>query len=149
MPKYAQSQYRVKNPEKYIGNKTPYFRSSWEFAFMRFCDEHSSVLKWANEAIKIPYRNPFTGKYTVYVPDFFISYIDGNNKQHNELIEVKPLNQTSVKEAKNNRLNRAHAALNEAKWAAAELWCKQNNVVFRVVSENDIFSGTKGNSKRR
>jgi hypothetical protein len=139
MAKYAQSQYRVKNPEKYIGNKTPYFRSSWEFAFMRFCDEHPSVLKWANEAIKIPYRNPFTGKYTVYVPDFFISYIDGNNRQHNELIEVKPLNQTSVKEAKNNRLNQAHAALNEAKWAAANLWCKQNNVVFRVVNENDIF----------
>lgn len=139
MAKYAQSQYRIKNPEKYMGNKTPYFRSSWEFAFMRFCDEHPNVLKWASEAIKIPYRNPFTGKYTVYVPDFFIAYLDTNGQQHNELIEVKPLNQTSIKEAKGNRLNQAHAALNEAKWTAARLWCKQNNVTFRIVSENDIF----------
>jgi len=139
MAKYAQSQFKIKNPEKYMGNKTPYFRSSWEFAFMRFCDEHESVVKWASEAIKIPYRNPFTGKYTVYVPDFFISYVDANNKQHNELIEVKPLNQTSHAAAKNNRLNQAHAALNEAKWAAARAWSKQNNIVFRIVSENDIF----------
>jgi hypothetical protein len=139
MAKYAQSQFRVKNPDKYMGNKTPFFRSSWEFAFMRFCDEHPSVLKWASEAIKIPYRNPFTGKYTVYVPDFFISYIDANNVQHNELIEVKPLNQTSLKEAKRNRMNQAHAVLNEAKWAAARQWCKQNGVVFRIVNENDIF----------
>lgn len=139
MAKYAQSQYKIKNPEKYMGNKTPFFRSSWEFAFMRFCDEHPNVLKWASEAIKIPYRNPFTGKYTVYVPDFFISYLDTDGRQHNELIEVKPLNQTSIKEAGRNQLRRAHAALNEAKWAAAKLWCKQNNVTFRVVSENDIF----------
>jgi hypothetical protein len=145
MAKYAQSQYRVKNPEKYMGNKTPYFRSSWEFAFMRFCDENPNVIKWASEAIKIPYRNPFTGKYTVYVPDFFISYIDAENRQHNELIEVKPLNQTSFKEAKNNRLNQAHAALNEAKWTAARQWCKQNSVVFRIVNENDIFR----NGRRR
>jgi len=145
MAKYAQSQYRVKNPEKYMGNKTPFFRSSWEFAFMRFCDENPNVIKWASEAIKIPYRNPFTGKYTVYVPDFFISYIDADNRQHNELIEVKPLNQTSFKEAKNNRLNQARAALNEAKWAAARQWSKQNSVVFRIVSENDIFH----NGRRR
>jgi hypothetical protein len=145
MSRYAQSQYRIKNPEKYIGNKTPFFRSSWEFAFMRFCDENTNVVKWASEAVKIPYRNPFTGKYTVYVPDFFISYIDADNQQHNELIEVKPLNQTSLKEAKNSRLNRAHAVLNEAKWTAARAWCKQNNVTFRIVNENDIFH----NGRRR
>jgi hypothetical protein len=139
MAKYAQSQYRIKNPDKYMGNKTPYFRSSWEFAFMKFCDEHPSVTKWASEAIQIPYRNPFTGKYTVYVPDFFISYIDAKNQQHNELIEVKPLNQTSFSEAKNNKMNQAYAALNEAKWTAAKAWCKQNNIVFRIVTENDIF----------
>jgi len=96
MAKYAQSQYRIKNIEKYIGNKTPFYRSSWEFHFCKFCDENPNILKWASEAIKIPYRNPFTGKYTVYVPDFFISYIDAENRQHNELIEVKPNNQTSL-----------------------------------------------------
>lgn len=139
MGKYAQGKFTPKNPEKYMGNNYPTYRSSWEFMFCKFCDEHSSILKWVSEGVRIPYRNPFTGKYTVYVPDFFISYIDAKGKQHNELIEVKPLNQTSFKEAKNSKRNQAYAALNEAKWAAAQQWCKQNSVVFRVVSENDMF----------
>lgn len=149
MPKYAQSQYSIKNPEKYMGNRPPFYRSSWEFAFCKFCDEHPSIIKWASEAVKIPYRNPFTGKYTVYVPDFFISYLDSKGKQHNELIEVKPMNQTSIQAAGNNNLRKAHAALNEAKWEAAKLWSKQNNITFRVITENDIFVGTKGSTRRK
>ena len=39
MAKFAQGRYNMKNPDKYIGGKTPLYRSSWEFAFMRFCDE--------------------------------------------------------------------------------------------------------------
>ena len=56
MGRFAQGKYSLKNPEKYIGTKTPTYRSSWEFTFMKFCDEHPSVAKWASEAIKIPYR---------------------------------------------------------------------------------------------
>ena len=81
MAKYAQGKYTVKNQEKYLGNRQPTYRSSWEFAFMKFCDEHPSVAKWASEAIKIPYRNPFTGKQTIYVPDFFVVYVDKNGKK--------------------------------------------------------------------
>jgi hypothetical protein len=139
MSKYAQSQYKIKNPEKYMGNRAPYCRSSWEFHFCKFCDENTNVIKWASEAVVIPYRNPFTGKYTVYVPDFFISYIDANNIQHNELIEIKPKNQTRLKNAKTSRLNQAHAVLNEAKWAAARAWCRQNNITFRIITENQMF----------
>jgi hypothetical protein len=144
MAKWAQGKYNIKNPDKYIGLRSPTYRSSWEFAFMNFCDTNASVLKWASESIKIPYRNPFTNKYTVYVPDFFIVYIDKDNRQHSELIEVKPLSQTSLIEAKKNKLHRAHAVLNEAKWGAARAWCNQNGITFRVVSENDIFhNGSK------
>jgi hypothetical protein len=139
MANWAQGRFSVKNPEKYMGNKTPIYRSSWEFAFMKFCDENPNVTKWASEAIRIPYRNPFTGKHTIYVPDFFIVYTDATGKNHVELIEVKPLNQTSIKEAKRNLRNKAHAVLNEVKWGAARAWCKQNGVTFRIVNENDIF----------
>ena len=62
MAKYAQGKYTLKNPEKYVGGRNPTYRSSWEFAFMRFCDMNENVSKWASEAVKIPYRNPFTGK---------------------------------------------------------------------------------------
>ena len=76
LPRFARGKFYPKNAEKYVGLKTPTYRSSWEHAFMRLCDEHPNVYKWASESIKIPYRHPFTGKYTVYVPDFFIVYVD-------------------------------------------------------------------------
>lgn len=139
MAKWAQGKYQVKNLEKYLGNKSPTYRSSWEFTFMQFCDNHPAVLKWASEAIKIPYRNPFTGKYTVYVPDFFINYVDNNGKQHTEVIEVKPAVQSNISEKKMSTRNQAYAVLNEAKWQAARAWCKQKKIFFRVVTENDIF----------
>jgi hypothetical protein len=144
MPKYAQGRFVVKNKDKYLGNREPIYRSSWEFTFMKFCDEHPSIVKWISEGIKIPYRNPFTGKYTVYVPDFLISYVDANGKQKTELIEVKPAAQRSLQEAKKNKRNAAHAILNAAKWEAAQAYCRQNNITFRVVTENDIFHNGKG-----
>jgi hypothetical protein len=94
MGRFAQGKFSLKNPDKYVGKKTPTYRSSWEFAFMKMCDEHPSVTKWASEAIRIPYRNPLTGKSTIYVPDFFIAYSDATGTQRVELIEVKPENQT-------------------------------------------------------
>lgn len=149
MPRFAQGKFTLKNPEKYIGNKTPTYRSSWEFAFCKFCDEHPSVAKWASEAIKIPYRNPFTGKYTIYVPDFFISYVDKNGKQQHEIIEVKPSDQTFRENVGKSKHNQAHYVLNQAKWGAARSYAKQQGLVFRIVTENDLFAGTKGNSRRR
>ena len=139
MSKYAQGKFTPKNPEKYVGGRTPTYRSSWEFAFMRFCDEHPSVNRWASEAIKIPYRNPFTGKMTIYVPDFFIVYQDKTGKQQVELIEVKPKNHTFQENLGNSRHNKLHFVLNQAKWGAARAWCKQKGIVFRVINEGDIF----------
>jgi len=139
MSRFAQGKFACKFPEKYVGTKTPTYRSSWEFAFMRFCDEHPSVEKWASEAIKIPYRNPLTGKYTIYVPDFFIAYADRNGKKLVEIIEVKPANQTVKEKTGRSRTNQAHWIVNQAKWEAARAWCKQKNIVFRVITETDIF----------
>ena len=139
MSRFAQGKYNLKNPEKYVGNKTPTYRSSWEFAFMRFCDEHPSVTQWASEAIKIPYRNPLSGKQTIYVPDFFIAYTDAKGKSHVELIEVKPENQTKKEKLGRSRTNQAHWVVNQAKWEAAMAWCKQKGIFSRIVNEGDIF----------
>ena len=43
LPKFAKGKFNPKFPEKYIGLKTPTYRSSWEQAFMRLCDEHPNV----------------------------------------------------------------------------------------------------------
>lgn len=144
MPKFAQGRFDMKNPGKYVGTKTPMARSSWEFVFMRMLDEHPGVESWASESIKIPYRDPLTGKSTVYVPDFFIKYVDKNGKKHAEVVEVKPTNHTLREHVGKSRYNQEQYVKNLAKWEAATAWCKQRRVRFRVVTENDIFhQGTK------
>ena len=139
MARFAQGRFRCKNPEKYIGGSAPLYRSSWEFTMMRFCDEHPIITQWVSEGIKIPYINPLTGKRTVYVPDFLIQFSDKTGKVRTELIEVKPANQTLQEKIGRSRNNQAHYALNQAKWAAAKMWCKKQGIIFRVITENDIF----------
>jgi hypothetical protein len=139
MGRFAQGKFESKNPSKYVGRKTPTYRSSWEFAFMKFCDENPSIQAWASEAVKIPYRNPLTGKHTIYVPDFFIQYKTKKGKNMVELIEVKPDNQTTMENAGKSKHNQAHAILNAAKWEAARAYCKSKGISFRVITEKDMF----------
>ena len=142
MSKYAQGKYLIKHPEKYIGKKSPTYRSSWEFTFCAFCDNNPAVINWSSESISIPYRNPVTGKQTIYVPDFLIVYIDAKQKKHVEMIEIKPSRETTMEGAKSYR-DKLMVAINMAKWSAADNWCRANNIRFRVVSEYDIFKNVK------
>ena len=138
MSRYAQGKFNPKNPEKYIGGKVPTYRSGWEFQFMKFCDENQSVTNWASEAIRIPYRNPLTGKQTVYVPDFFISYADKSTKKRVELIEVKPANQAMRERLGNSKHNQAHYVVNQAKWEAAKKVCKSKGWKWSIMTEKQL-----------
>lgn len=143
MSKFANGLYELKNPQKYVGKRTPRYRSGWEHAFMRFCDTNEHVIQWASESISIPYRNPLTGKQTIYVPDFLVMYKDRGSQVRAELIEIKPKSQ-SVIESKTSQRDRAAVAVNYAKWDAAMKWCKRQNLTFRVITEDDIFrNGSK------
>lgn len=146
MPKFAQGRFTMKHPEKYVGTKTPLARSSWEFVFMRMLDEHPGVENWASESIQIPYRDPLTGRNTIYVPDFFIVYIDKNKKKHAEVVEVKPASQTLREQVGKSLYNQEQYVKNIAKWEAASAWCKQKGIKFRIINEGDIFHQ---GSKRR
>lgn len=135
---WAQGIYQVQNPEKYVGNRRPRYRSGWEHSFMRFCDTNDNILQWASEAISIPYRNPVSGKLTHYVPDFLITYRTRNNTMKAELIEIKPRGQSEIVEGQRPR-DRAVVAINFAKWDAATKWCKKNGLSFRVITEDHMF----------
>lgn len=139
MGRFAQGKFQLKNPEKYIGNKTPTYRSSWEWHVMTMFDTNPAIQRWASEAIKVPYRDPLTGKHTIYVPDFFVNYVDKNGKQHAEIWEVKPASQAIKEKVGRSKVNQAHYIKNMAKWEAARMYCKQQGLFFRVISENDIF----------
>jgi hypothetical protein len=135
----AKGRFNMKNPEKYIGTKAPIYRSSWEMAVMRMCDNNPAIQQWASEAVQIPYRDPLTGKQTVYVPDFLVSFQDKQEKKHVELWEIKPANQQILEKVGKNPYNQSQFVKNHAKWAAANAWASQKGMKFRVLNENDIF----------
>ena len=143
MAKFARGKFAMKHPHKYVGTKSPTYRSSWEWSFMNFCDTNESVQKWASEAVKIPYRDPLTGKQTVYVPDFFIQYVDKDSRVNTELIEIKPASQAILERVGKNKYNQAQYIKNQAKWQAANIWSKQQGIKFRVLNENDLFHNGK------
>lgn len=139
MGRFAQGRFEPKNPEKYVGTGTPKYRSSWELVFMKMCDENPAITQWASEAVRIPYKDPTTGRNTIYVPDFLIVYTDKNNKQHCEVVEIKPSNHQLLEKVGKNKVNQFQYVKNMAKWEAARAWCKQKGIFFRVINENDIF----------
>ena len=140
--RYSQGNYSVQNPEKFVGQKQPFARSSWEMAFMRFCDSHPNITKWASENVKIPYRSPLDGKYHNYVPDFMIQYTDRDGHNHVELIEIKPSTQTSLRNARSQG-DAIQTAVNAAKWTAAQEWCQRKGIRFKVINEDQIFRNNK------
>jgi TnsA endonuclease N terminal len=145
MSKYANGFYQLLNADKYVGKSSPHYRSSWEHSVMRMLDNNPAIIKWASESIHINYKNPFTNKNTIYVPDFFVLYIDANNKQHAEVWEIKPTKETTLEAAGRSKRAQAAAILNQFKWQAAQAYCKANGLQFRILTERDLFH--QGKSK--
>lgn len=139
MAKWAQGTYTPKNPQKYVGKHKPRYRSGWELTFMTFCDNNDSILYWASEALVIPYRHPFTGKPTNYIPDFFVVYQNKRGQKIAEVVEIKPKKESIIESKKANTRTQAVVAINHAKWAAANAFCKAQGYTFRVITEDDIF----------
>jgi hypothetical protein len=145
MKNFANGVYTPQNPHKYVGKHNPRFRSGWELTFMKFCDSNNNIIAWASEAIQVPYRNPFTGKQTVYIPDFFVMYQDKNGNKRAEVVEIKPKKQSIIESKVASLRDKATVALNHAKWQAAANYCKRQGLTFRVITEDDIFyNGKRG-----
>ena len=153
------------NPNKYLGNNLQRIelKSSWERSFALFLDNSPAVLGWAYEALPtktlhesgIAYLNPFTGRQTIYRPDFFVIYVDRDNKKHAEVIEIKPIDEvppaiSGIHTKTLTKLKEARQILNAAKFAAAVEHCVKRGWRFRIVTEKELFkSPTKSPTKRR
>ena len=136
--KFRQGFYEIKNMQKYVGKGRPKYRSGWEMTFMMFLDNNEHIIQWASESVSIPYRNPITGKQSMYVPDFLVTYRNRDNTVRAELIEIKPKSQSIIEERQSQR-DRAIVAVNYYKWDAAQKWCRANGLTFRVITEDQIF----------
>lgn len=108
---------------------------------MTFFDLHPSVIAWSSESVSIPYRNPLTGKQTVYIPDFLVVYEAKKGVRRAEMIEVKPAKEVPglIKEKKISKRDQLSQIINAAKWQAAAAFCAKRNIKFRVITEQDLF----------
>ena len=143
---FRQGQYHLQHPEKYIGNvNRVVYRSSWELRMHRFLDNNTQILRWSSEEIKIPYISPLDGRVHHYYPDYYIEYINKHGEVVQEMIEVKPLNQTSApsksrgKSKKTMLYEQQTWAVNQAKWKYAMEWCDKRAIKFRVLTEQSLF----------
>jgi hypothetical protein len=106
---------------------------------MSFCDTNDKIIYWASEVMKIPYRHPFTGKPTIYIPDFFVVYENKRGIKVAEVVEIKPKKQSIIESKVASAKDRMVVAINHSKWAAAKAYCQSQGFVFRVITEDDIF----------
>lgn len=139
MAKYYSGKYKPKNIEKYVGNKYPTYRSTWELHVFSWLDNNENITKWGSEPVKIPYVHPFTGKVSNYIPDLIVEYVTKGGKIEREIIEIKPYKQC-VREAARNENELAVVEVNHEKWRFAREWAKNHGMKFRVMTEKDIYN---------
>lgn len=127
-----------KNKTKYKGNLNSLVsKSSWEHQFMCFLDRHPSILEWKYESIYITYFNPIENRNRKYVPDFWFKYIDKEGNIKECLVEIKPYRKTMLRE-RATRIEKAEYAVNKAKFEAADKYCKEKGIIYKIITEKDI-----------
>ena len=135
--------FHPQNPKKYRGdaNKIIY-RSSWEVRVMKWLDDNPNVIWWASEELPIPYKSPIDQKIHRYFPDFIVRLKQRGGKETTLILEIKPESQTKapVQKRKTSRFIQEAAtyAINQEKWRAADLFCKEHGWQFRVLTEKDL-----------
>lgn len=144
MAKY-QGYFKLKNPQKYKGDPTNIvYRSSWELKLMLYLDSNKQIVSWGSEEIIIPYRSPIDGKIHRYYPDFIVTKINKEGKKETALIEVKPYVQTKPPEIPKNVNSKKFLlevktwGMNEAKWKAANEYCKDRGWTFHIFTEKEL-----------
>ncbi len=136
--------YRPSNPKKYKGDSSNIiYRSLWERKFMVYCDNQTKILEWGSEEIVLPYRSPIDNKVHRYYPDFYIKVKESNGKIKRYIIEIKPKKQTvepkmKKKKTKGYIYEVYEYAKNQAKWKAAEEFCKDRMWEFKVLTEDEL-----------
>ena len=139
------TKYTPINPTKYIGDINSILcRSLWERKFCKYLDSNKNVIRWSFEAVKIPYISPVDNKVHSYIPDFIMEVKNKDDLVETLLIEIKPKKQTkkpqeNKKHKKTILMENITYAVNIAKWKAAEKYCSQHGLKFKILTEEDLF----------
>ncbi len=142
--------YKLKNEEKYVGNKDEiWVRSSYERKFMNWCDLNPSVLKWGSEIYPIEYYYQVDKQIHRYYVDFFVQLKTKDGNIQNLAIEIKPFAQTTMpirgKKREKTYINECLTyQKNSDKWTAAKLWADKNNLIFQILTEKELGISKNG-----
>ena len=132
--------YKIKNPDKYLGNPTNViFRSLWERNTFRWCENNPKVRAWSSEEIVVPYKCKVDNKLHRYFVDL---YVEMNNGQ-TILVEIKPKKETlppkQPKRKTKKFLNEVITfSKNQDKWDAADQYAKHKGWKFQVWTEETL-----------
>ena len=136
--------FRPSIPKKYRGDYTNIiYRSLWELKFMKYCDSNQNILEWGSEEFWLPYRSPLDNKVHRYFPDFYIKVRENNGMVKKYVIEIKPKKQC-IEPKPQKKKTRTYIyevreyAKNQAKWKAAEEYCLDRGLQFKVLTENEL-----------
>lgn len=137
--------YMPKFPRKYKGQYPIIVRSSWEEAFMKWCDKNPQIVEWSSESIKIPYYDPIKMRRRLYYPDFMIKVKDLKDNIVSYIIEVKPHKETippkrSGRKSRKTMLTEHRMyKTNRAKWNAARDYATKLGYRFKIFTERELF----------
>ena len=144
MNESIKSKYKPRNPRKYKGNQNNIVcRSNWEKKFCQWCDTNENILLWASEEFSIPYVSPLDRRVHQYYPDFLIKVQEGCCAIRDYVIEVKPKRQC-IPPKRKSKVTKGYIyeaktyEVNKAKWRAAEDWCKDRRLIFKVITEDEL-----------
>lgn len=135
--------FKPQNPKKYNGDpENIIYRSSWELRVMKYLDDNPSVIWWASEELPIPYISPVDQKKHRYFPDFIVKVKRKDGLVMTYVLEVKPKVQTEMPKQKRKTKKFlqevATFAINQEKWRAADIFCREHGWQFKILTENDL-----------
>ena len=145
MRKFKQGIFRPFHPEKYKGKyDNIVYRSSYEFKLFRHLDSHEKIEWWASEEMSISYLSPLDKKWHRYFPDVILKK---KNDPQIIMIEVKPEKQTIPPKQKTTKKGKPTKSYlyeikewgkNQAKWDAAQKFCKKRGWKFIIMTEKEL-----------
>lgn len=105
-------------------NNQIYYRSSYEKNFLENILQDNNLISIKSESIRIQYEETH-----YYIPDFLCNV---NNQLY--LIEIKPVSMLNF-------------GKNQLKFEKAILYCNENNIIFKILTENDLFDNWEDKQK--
>ena len=142
---YKQGFFKPQNPNKYMGDPTNIvYRSGWEKRVMDWCDANPNIKQWSSEEIVIPYKSPVDDRWHRYFVDFYVEAVGSDGQTLKLLLEVKPKAQTQEPKVQSRKTKRyitevVTYGVNQAKWKAAEEYCKDRGWQFMLITEDQLF----------